>query len=227
MQRTTVARMRTSSVQESLTDRAYAELEELIATLALKPGTAVSEAELSERLGIGRTPIREALQRLARERLVAILPRRGIIVSEINVSSQLRLLEVRREVERLVARCAARRATPEERKAFLELARVFERSSRQKDDVAFLRTDRAFNELCLASARNEFAAGAMALTHALSRRFWYLHSQRSADMPLVARLHAEMARCIASGDETASAKATDALLDVIVAFTQATVATDV
>jgi DNA-binding GntR family transcriptional regulator len=82
----------------SLTDRAYRDLEEMIVTLQLLPGSAVSETALSQRLGIGRTPIREALQRLARERLVTILPRRGIIVSEINVKSQLRLLEVRREV---------------------------------------------------------------------------------------------------------------------------------
>ena len=81
--------------EASLTDRAYGALEELIVTLKLPPGSAVSEAELSERLRIGRTPIREALQRLARERLVTILPRRGIIVSEINMRSQLRLLEVR------------------------------------------------------------------------------------------------------------------------------------
>ena len=101
--------------EASLTDRAYSDLEALIVTLKLAPGSAVSESALSERLGIGRTPIREALQRLARERLVTILPRRGIIVSEINIKSQLRLLEVRREVERLVARSAARRATAEER----------------------------------------------------------------------------------------------------------------
>ena len=61
----------------SLTDRAYADLEEMIVTLKLAPGRAVSESELSQRLGIGRTPIREALQRLAREELVVILPRRG------------------------------------------------------------------------------------------------------------------------------------------------------
>ena len=85
---------------QSLTDRAYGELEELIVTLKLAPGAAVSEAELSSRLRIGRTPIREALQRLARERLVTILPRRGIVVSEINVARQLRLHEVRRELER-------------------------------------------------------------------------------------------------------------------------------
>ena len=66
---------------QSLTDRAYADLEEMIVTLKLAPGSAVSEQELANYLGIGRTPIREALQRLARERLVSILPRRGIIVS--------------------------------------------------------------------------------------------------------------------------------------------------
>src|SRR5437660_331801 len=160
---------------QSLTDLAYAHLEEMIVTLKLPPGAAVSEAELSQRLGIGRTPIREALQRLAREQLVVILPRRGVIVSEINVKSQLRLLETRREVERLVARSAARRATPVERRRMDELAERFERSARNNDDKGFMRVDREFNELCLAAAKNEFAAGAMRLMQSLSRRFWYHH----------------------------------------------------
>jgi DNA-binding GntR family transcriptional regulator len=84
----------------------------LIVRLELPPGSAVSEAMLSERLGIGRTPIREALQRLARERLVQILPRRGVIVSDINVKGQLRLIELRREVERLVVRSATASPSP-------------------------------------------------------------------------------------------------------------------
>ena len=99
----------------------------MIVRLELAPGSAVSEAMLSSRLGIGRTPIREALQRLARERLVRILPRRGVIVSEIDVKSQLRLLEVRREIERLMARAAARRASADERGQFATLARGFRR----------------------------------------------------------------------------------------------------
>lgn len=210
----------------SLTDRAYSDLEELIVTLELPPGSAVSEAALSKRLGIGRTPIREALQRLARERLVTILPRRGIIVSEINVKSQLRLIEVRREVERLVAKCAARRATDEERARFGELARVFEKSARTGDEVAFIRADREFNELCTQAARNEFAAGAMGLMHALSRRFWFLHYKQAADMPLTAKLHADIARAIAAGDRTTAGKAADRLLDTIETFTRATVTTD-
>ena len=210
----------------SLTERAYRQLEEMIVTLQLPPGSAVSETTLSQRLGIGRTPIREALQRLARERLVTILPRRGIIVSEINVKSQLRLLEVRREVERLVAKSAARRATPAERAGFLELARRFEKSARSNDDVAFMRVDREFNELSVAAARNEFAAGAMSLMHALSRRFWYIHYKQAADMPLVAKLHADIARGIAAGDEAAAGKAMDKLLGTVAQFTRDTVTTD-
>jgi len=194
--------------------------------LELPPGGAVSEAMLSERLGIGRTPIREALQRLARERLVQILPRRGVIVSDINVKAQLRLLEVRREIERLVARSAARRATPEERARFAALAAGFERTARTGDDVTFLRMDREFNELCLAAARNEFATTAMQLMASLSRRFWYLHYKQAADLPETAQLHADFARGIADGDADAAGRAADALLDNIETFTRNTVTTD-
>ncbi|MDQ2917103.1 MAG: GntR family transcriptional regulator [Pseudomonadota bacterium] len=212
--------------EPSLTDRAYSILEEMIVTLKLRPGAAVSEARLSQTLGIGRTPIREALQRLARERLVTILPRRGIIVSEINVKSQLRLLEVRREVERLIARSAARRALPAERARFAEIARIFEQSAKSDDETTFIRVDREFNELCSRSARNEFGAGAMTLMHSLSRRFWFIHYQEAADMPATAKLHANIARAIARGDEDAAARALDRLIDEIDKFTRATVGAD-
>jgi len=212
---------------QSLTDRAYAELEEMIVTLKLAPGTGVSEAELSNHLGIGRTPIREALQRLARERLVVILPRRGIIVSDINVGRQLRLHEVRRELERLIARTAARRATSDQRARFRELARLFEKSARVNDDITFMRTDREFNLLCSSAAHNEFAAGAMSLMHGLSRRFWYIHYKEAADMPLTAKLHADIARAIAAKDEERAADASDKLLDAIEKFTRDTVSSEV
>jgi DNA-binding GntR family transcriptional regulator len=198
-------------------------VEELIVTLQLEPGSVLSEQMLSERLGIGRTPIREALQRLARERLVVILPRRGVMVSAIDVKSQLRLLEVRRELERLVARGAARRAKDAERARFAELARGFERAARTGDDKAFMRIDREFNELCLAAVRNEFAAGAMSLMNSLSRRFWFHHYKQAADMPETAKLHADIARAIAAGEEKAAGAALDRLLDNIEAFTRATV----
>ncbi|HEX7811061.1 MAG TPA: GntR family transcriptional regulator [Burkholderiales bacterium] len=207
----------------SLTDQAYSKLEELIVTLQLAPGEVVSEAALSSQLGIGRTPIREALHRLARERLVTILPRRGIIVSEINVGAQLRLLELRREIERLVARSAARRASDAERKQFTDLAKAFEAAARSDDETAFMRTDRAFNELCLVAARNEYAAGAMTLMHSLSRRFWFIHYREAADMPLAAKLHAAVARAVAKGDGKAAGTASDRLVDYLEAFTRSTV----
>ena len=194
----------------------------MIVTLKLLPGAAISETALSQTLGIGRTPIREALQRLARESLVAIFPRRGIFVAEINLKKQLRLLEVRRELERLIARRAARRATDAERAGLNQLAVRFEAAAKVNDDVAFLRTDREFNTLCSAAAHNEFAALAMGLMHSLSRRFWYIHYKQAADMPLTAKLHANIARAIAAGDEERAAKSSDKLLDAIVKFTRNT-----
>lgn len=207
----------------SLTDRAYAALEEMIVTLQLAPGTAISESDLSAHLGIGRTPIREALQRLAREKLVSIFARRGIFVSPIDVASQLRLLETRRELERLISRSAARRATDEERERFRVLAVAFEATALKNDDITFMRIDHEFNQLCSAAAHNEFAAGAMSLMHSLSRRFWYIHYKKAADMPLTAKLHADIARAIAAGNEERAAKTTDRLLDTIEKFTRNTV----
>src|SRR5271170_3920775 len=163
----------------------------MIVTLQLAPGTVLSEQALALRLEIGRTPIREALQRLARDGLVVILPRRGILVSQINLRTQMRLLEVRRELERLMAKGAAERATPEESASFATIAREMRRASDESDDMTFMRLDRQFNE---------FASRAMGLMHGLSRRFWYQHYRESGDLPLSARLHAEVAEAIAKRD---------------------------
>ena len=86
-----------------------------------------------------------------------------------------------------------------------------------------MRIDRDFNVLCSAASHNEFAADAMSLMHSLSRRFWYIHYRQAADMPLTAKLHADIARAIADGDEARAAKASDKLLDAIEKFTRATV----
>jgi DNA-binding GntR family transcriptional regulator len=208
--------------EDTLTERAYRELEEQITTLRLPPGTVVSEIVLSKRLGIGRTPIREALQRLARERLVVIMPRRGVVVSEINVHTQLRLIEVRREIERFLARAAAGRASKEQRARFDEIADEMLAAGRTNNDTAFVRLDRQFNQLMLISARNEFATSAMTLMHGLSRRFWYVHYKEVADLPEASRLHAEIARAVAHGDREEAAAASDRLMDYIEQFTRAT-----
>jgi len=206
----------------TLTDRAYRELEELIVTLRLMPGTVLSEQALSVRLKIGRTPIREALQRLARDGLVVIMPRRGIMVSEINLRLQLRLLEVRRELERLMASLAAERATEEERREFTELAEAMLAAAAKADDIAFLRLDQRFNFLIATAARNEFARRSMGLMTALSRRFWYQHYQQVADLPLTAKLHAAVAEAVAQKKAKAAAAASDRLMDYIEDFARKT-----
>src|SRR5215510_12327983 len=186
---------------ESLTEQAYRVIEEQIVTLRLKPGDVLSEQSLSATTKFGRTPIREALQRLAREGLITILPRKGVLVSDINPRNQLLLLEVRRELERLLSRTGAERATPEQRTALQEIARGMDQAAKHNDD----------------------AARSMKLLQGLSRRFWYMHYREAADLPLCARLHANQARAIAKGDADAAERASDKLMDYVESFTRATV----
>jgi len=208
---------------ETLTEQAYRLIEEQIVTLRLKPGDVLSEQMLSAAFDIGRTPIREALQRLAREGLITVLPRKGILVSDINPRSQLLVLEVRREIERLLSRAGAERATKEQRGQLQEIAQGMDRAAKTNDDLAFMRLDRELNRLMIESAHNDFAARSMKLLQGLSRRFWYMHYREAADLPLCARLHANQARAIAQGNVEAAARASDKLMDYVETFTRATV----
>jgi DNA-binding GntR family transcriptional regulator len=207
----------------TLTDQAYVVLEELIVTLRLAPGAVLSESALSEQLEIGRTPIREALQRLSREGLITILPRKGILVTEINPRSQLLLLEVRRELKRLLARTGAIRATKEERERFREIADGMKQAGHDNDEISFMRLDDALNKLIADAAHNEYANRAIGLTHGLSRRFWYMNYKEAADLPLAATLHADLAKAIADAKPDDAAAACDRLIDYVETFTRTTV----
>jgi DNA-binding GntR family transcriptional regulator len=206
----------------TLTDHAYIQLEELITTLQLPPGAFLSELALSSRLGIGRTPIREALQRLARDGLVAVIPRRGILVSEINLRTQLRLLETRRVLEALLARLAAERANPEERRRFGEIGAAMRAAAEAADDIAFMRLDREFNQLLATAARNEFAVRSISTMTALSRRFWYQHYREVGDLPQSAHLHADVCDAVAARDPAGAVAASDRLMDYIESFARKT-----
>ena len=223
MKRSRSSVQRATVSAETLTERAYRALEEEIVTLRLKPSQVLSEQMLSATFKIGRTPIREALQRLAREGLVAILPRKGILVSDINPRNQLLVLEVRRELERLLSRAGAERATKEQREQLQDIARGMDRASKANDDIAFMRLDRELNRLMIDAGHNDYAARSMKLLQGLSRRFWYMHYREAADLPLCARLHANQARAIAQGDGDAAARASDKLMDYVENFTRRTV----
>jgi DNA-binding GntR family transcriptional regulator len=206
----------------SIADRAYLELEERIVTLRLPPGSVLSEQGQAADLEFGRTPIREAFRRLEREGLVVILPRRGILVSDINVQTQLNLLDTRREIERLLARQSAERASSEQKEEFALIGRKLREFSDQIDDVTFARWDNRLTYLEFEASQNEFAAKAMGLMHGLSRRFWAKYHRRYANILETAAAHANLAEKIAAGDTAAAAAASDELLDNIVAFTKRT-----
>ena len=212
-----------SQAAPTLNEEAYRRLEELIVTLELAPGSVVSEAILSERLGIGTTPIREALQRLAREYLIQILPRRGVIVTGIDVRQQLQVLETRRELDRLIARAAARRGQPADRARFAEIAGAMGRAVAAGDLHAFLRADGELNAALASAARNEIAARTVATLHSVSRRFWFFHRNDHPGAATTMRLHVAFAKALAGGDEAVVAHASDALIDDLAEFARSTV----
>ena len=205
---------------ENLAEHAYSLLEEAITTLELAPGSVVSEAQLSKRFRIGRSPIRVALQRLASAGLVVILQRRGILIPEIDARSLVKLLEVRREIERLVTAGAAERASPGQRWRFSEIADEMEKTAKESNGHRLLQLDAAYCDLLLAAARNDWASKTIRLMQPALRRFWYVHNQREPGLPLAARLHAEVARQIASGDKAAAQAASDKRFDYIETLTR-------
>ncbi len=207
---------------KTLTQEAYRRLEEMIVTLELAPGEVVSEAILSRRLGIGTTPIREALLQLARENLVQIIPRSGVVVTAVDVRLQLEVLETRREIDRLLARASAKRATPAERQNIAELAALTEQAVAKGDVREFLRQDAQLNIWLGRSARNSVAMSLAGPLHSVSRRFWFYHLGEGGVFAVTAGLHLEVIRAIASGDADQAADASDRLIDHLVQFTRET-----
>lgn len=207
---------------ESQSRRAYRQIEAMIVTLQLPPGSRVSETLLSRKLGLGRTPIREALQRLSFEGTVQIVPRSGAVVSEIEMEDQLAMIEVRRGIENVMAGRAARLASDEQRAIFRDLAEQFDKAAAEMNDELFISTDREFNALIAECARNKYAAHAIGPIEAQTRRFWYLHFQRFGDLKRVCRLHSAVALRIAEGDETGARRQSDKLMDYVEAYTRRT-----
>lgn len=209
--RRSAARKRAQASSASLTEQAYTQLEQMIATLQLRPGAFVSESELCERLGIGRTPVREAMQRLAREHLLQIMPRKGCVVSDCRFDDEFSVIEVRKPLERVVARGAAQRAKPEQRRRLAEIADEMAAALAGNDFDAFARLDLEFNQLCLAACGNATATSMMRLIGTQNRRFWFMHHGRTLPREGV-ESHVDMARAIADGDADRAAAATERLL---------------
>lgn len=203
----------------SLADQAYDLLEARIVTLALPPGAVLSEAALRAELGLGRTPVREALQRLAADRLVRILPRRGMLVAGINLADHLALLDTRRVLDRLIAERAARNATAEQRTDLRQCATRLAAAAQAADLAAFLRQDQVADRLLAAAAQNPFAADAVRPLHTHCRRFWYAY-RAQGDLAHSASCHTDLLQAVVSGAVAKAGAASDALVDYLVTFTR-------
>ena len=196
----------------SLVERIYDELEDRIVSLELPPGAMLSEVTIAREFGVSRTPVGEALQRLAREGLVNVLPRRGIVVTDISLTGQMRVLEFRRDISNFIARLGAIRADASERHALRRVAQDFLEAATSADGRRINEADKEFHELFAACAHNNYAATAMAPLDSLARRFFYAHSM---DIGRSAQLHADIAVAIADGNPLEAERATHALADYL------------
>ena len=203
----------------SLSEQAYDKLEEMLVSLDLKPGHIYSEKDLTNILGFGRTPLREALQKMSNIDLVEIIPRMGIKISEIILYRQLAILEARRPLDELIAKCAARRASDEQKEILITMAIEMEKATKDKNVKEYLRLDHMFDELLDEASRNIFLTRALDPLHIHCRRFWAQY-QKYDDLNKTAVLHEKLMRAVASGDESQSGKVANDLVDYLVEFTR-------
>ena len=142
-----------NATSEPAATRAYRALEHMIVTLELAPSSFVTEGALIDRLGLGRTPVREAIQRLAWEGLLDIRPRAGIAVAPLHAGDWLRVLDARRGIEVVLARSAARFVTREAADLFHEAALAMQKAVISGNVLAFIQADKALQHLDIAETR--------------------------------------------------------------------------
>jgi DNA-binding GntR family transcriptional regulator len=184
--------------QRSQSEIAYARILERIVTLEMAPGSVVNEARLREDLGIGRTPIREALQRLARENLVKSVPHRGTFVTDINITDLARVTEVRVVLEAHAARLAAEKLSPVDRETLAGLLELV--GGTITDQRELMRLDQLIHRTIYRAARNPFLESTLERYFNLSLRLWYLVLDRDVRLREAVDEHAELLRAIVSGD---------------------------
>lgn len=200
-----------ASAAPSLSEIAYHRLEEAIVTLSLRPGAVLTEAQLIGLVGVGRTPVREALIRLAQQGLVEILPRKGVAVTGINAIDIMAALDAREVLERLIASEAAKRASPRERIAIIEKAKTMRSAAEAGDANAYMRLDKELDALVAEAARSPYATRAVEPLQALIRRAWY-HFERQDDLVPAAAHHVAFAQALATTEPEAAVAASDALM---------------
>jgi DNA-binding GntR family transcriptional regulator len=180
---------------ESLADKAYHAIRDLIVSLELAPGAVIDERELIERLGIGRTPVREALRRLAQERLVEVYPRRGMFVTGVDVRELARLSEVRLVLEPEAARLAAERATEADREQLDALLAELDAGGSELMDL-----DERVHRAVYRAAHNHLLEATLEQYYVLALRIWSIALDRAHDLEEAVEAHRSLLEAIRDGD---------------------------
>lgn len=204
-----------SAENVSLAEQAYRVLEEQLVTLKLAPGELIAEKDLMDKTGIGRTPVREAMQRLSADGLLQVIPRKGLMVTPLRRTDLSQIIEARRVLERLLVVKAAERATADQRKALDVLASQIEAADH--DIEVFFRLDQHLNSLLESACNNRFLVDALTAMQSQCRRLWYLHRTR-LDLPRSAQLHGGLARAVANGECAGAIRVLDEIIAILEAL---------
>lgn len=184
-----------SGAGELLADRAYVELRDQILTLALPPGAPINEERLGRELQLGRTPLREAIKRLALENLISVYPRRGTFVTEINITDLADISDVRVQLEGHAAYRAAQRLTTPQRE---ELDGLLEQVERPEGDLMAL--DAEVHRFVYRCAGNPYLRETLERYLNLSLRIWYLVLSRLPHLFERVLEHRDLLLAIRDGD---------------------------
>jgi DNA-binding GntR family transcriptional regulator len=189
----------------SLAEKAYYAIRERIVSLELRPGAVIDERALTESLGIGRTPVREALRRLAQERLVEVYPRRGMFVTTVEARDLAGLCEVRETLESQACRLAARRATAEDIASLQALIEELDRHD-AVDQRALMALDERVHRAIYAAAHNPFLAATLEEYYVLALRIWHLALDRTSELESAVHSHRPLLEAILEGDAGEAAR---------------------
>lgn len=198
-------------MQESLSHLAYLALEHAIVTLALAPGALVTEKQLIDLAGHGRTPVREAIQKLAWQGLIVVKPRVGLQIAEINAEDHANVMQVRRKLEPVAAALVADTANEEQRSSLVACARAMEECAVGGDLAGFFAADKAFDEILEDACPNRFITAALGPVQTHSRRLWY-STANPERMDRSIFLHVAAIKAIHQGEV---AQAREAMADLI------------
>jgi DNA-binding GntR family transcriptional regulator len=204
---------------QSLADRAFEDIEEMIVGGTLAPGALISESELSHILKMGRTPIREAIARLKFIGFVDVHSRKGISVSGVDVIRHLEVLEVRRPLEETIVVHAIERATEGDVAELASLSRQLVQAGKSADRSAYFRVKRSLHEAQVRAAHNEVLAGTMRILHAQARRFWWTY-ETTDSFPVAAKLHAAITEHVVGRDRKRALQALNQLFDHLESLTR-------